>query len=102
MEQPVRIQLSRRKGFRLPPNTVSVARPSKWGNPYVVGTTKNLCGRPMDAEDAVNWFRANLECGMSDISTADVRRELRGKNLACWCPVDGPCHGDLLLQIANN
>jgi len=27
--------------------------------------------------------------------------ELRGKNLACWCPLDKPCHADILLELAN-
>jgi hypothetical protein len=26
---------------------------------------------------------------------------LRGKNLACWCPLDQPCHADVLLDLAN-
>jgi hypothetical protein len=32
----------------------------------------------------------------------DVRRELAGKDLACWCPLDRPCHGDVLLRFANS
>ena len=28
-------------------------------------------------------------------------RLLRGKNLACWCPLDQPCHADVLLEMAN-
>jgi hypothetical protein len=32
---------------------------------------------------------------------ADIQRELRGKNLACWCPLDQPCHADVLLRLAN-
>ena len=35
---PQRVQLSRRKGWQLPPNSISVARPTKWGNPYRVAT----------------------------------------------------------------
>jgi Domain of unknown function (DUF4326) len=31
----------------------------------------------------------------------DIRRELRGKNLACWCRVGAPCHADVLLELAN-
>jgi hypothetical protein len=27
--------------------------------------------------------------------------ELRGRDLACWCPLDEPCHADVLLEIAN-
>lgn len=30
-----------------------------------------------------------------------IRRELAGKNLACWCPLDQPCHADVLLELAN-
>jgi hypothetical protein len=37
---PKRIQLSRKKGWKMPPNTLSVARPGPWGNPFKVG--KNL------------------------------------------------------------
>jgi hypothetical protein len=28
--------------------------------------------------------------------------EIRGKDLACWCPLDQPCHADVLLEIANS
>lgn len=34
-------------------------------------------------------------------SKIDIRGALRGKNLACWCSLDGPCHADVLLEIAN-
>ena len=27
--------------------------------------------------------------------------ELRGKDLVCWCPLDRPCHADVLLELAN-
>ncbi len=30
-----------------------------------------------------------------------ARRDLRGKNLCCWCPLDAPCHADVLLEVAN-
>ncbi|MFF7293192.1 DUF4326 domain-containing protein [Microbacterium sp. NPDC008134] len=91
---PERIQLSRRRGWRKPENTVVVARPSRWGNPYSVAKW----GR----EWAVLGFRAALEEGrLIRITIDDVKRELAGKNLACWCPLDQPCHADVLLAIAN-
>ena len=34
-------------------------------------------------------------------TTREIRKELRGKNLACFCPLDQPCHADVLLKIAN-
>lgn len=82
-----RIQRRRTKGWRLPPNTVCVSRPSKWGNPY-------------RGVDAVSRYRLRLE--QTPSLREDARRELRGKNLACWCPTDGlPCHADVLLEVAN-
>jgi hypothetical protein len=87
--RPVRIQRRRVKGWRMPPNTVYVGRGSRWGNPYRVGT----CLIP-DKETAVETFKAylpsRLECS-----------ELSGKNLACWCRLDQPCHADVLLELAN-
>ena len=88
-EKPRRIQLRRTKGWRMPENTVRVTRPGKWGNPYRVGT----CLIP-DAATAVVVFCANLPLRF-DCS------ELRGKNLACWCPLTSPCHADVLLELAN-
>lgn len=94
--QPVRLQLSRQKRFNLQLLSfetnglpaVNVARPSKWGNPYKVGT----CLIP-DQRAAVDAFSANLPLG--DFF------HLRGKNLACWCKPGTPCHADVLLKIAN-
>jgi len=95
---PRRIQLSRRKGWKMPPNTVKVDRSTKWGNLYHVGMYKDFT-----AADAVDSFRFRL----TDNLHVDARRinadigELRGKNLACWCPLDQPCHADVLLELAN-
>lgn len=112
---PQRIQLSRKKGFRLPPNTVVVARPSRWGNPFRVRPADCQAGfyavltkseavaefrRALRVIDAGGFLMTNTNLGW-EISTEDIRRELRGKNLACWCPLDGPCHADVLLKIAN-
>lgn len=40
---PQRIQLSRARGWRLPVKAVSVARPTKWGNPFRVGRGQEAC-----------------------------------------------------------
>ena len=112
--KPQRLQLSRRRGFRLQAASlalnglpaVNVARPSRWGNPWKVA--KRLpamlgMGEVEDRDEAVRRYSANLEGwtlhGMTFIEA--VRRELRGKNLACFCPPDQPCHADVLLRIAN-
>jgi 5'(3')-deoxyribonucleotidase len=92
---PIRVQRKRVKGWKMPPNTVSVCRPNKWGNPYRVGDdVPGLKGVPMDAEDAVHWFE------ILHAPTLPVH-ELRGKNLACFCALDQPCHADVLLRLAN-
>jgi len=100
---PVRVQRRRVKGWRMPPNTVSVCRPGRWGNPFKVG-----CPPPYGCDyvpktngEAVAAFSVNLLRGTLGYTTADVRRELRGKNLACFCPLDQPCHADVLLCEAN-
>jgi len=93
---PRRIQRKRTKGWRMPENTVSVCRPGKWGNPFHVSnfTTAQAC---------VNhykwWLRERCD-GMLVAKAA--RKELRGKNLACWCKEGDPCHADELLRVANS
>lgn len=98
--KPMRVQLRRTKGWRMPPNTVKVTRPGKWGNAFVAGKTyRTIVGtdRPVtDAAHAVSLFRA---CAWTHRGA--IRRELAGKNLACWCKLDQPCHADILLEIAN-
>lgn len=91
---PIRVQLSRKKGWRMPPNTVKVSRPSKWGNPYRVDQ--------WGQQQAVTMFRDYLKHWMWKASeNALCLQELRGKNLACWCKPGQPCHADVLLELAN-
>lgn len=97
MSTPVRIQLSRKKGWKIPENTVKVTRPGKWGNPFKVGQLSEYGDVP-DAETAVMFYRAWIDKGLQ---RAAMFTELRGKNLACWCKPGEPCHADVLLEIAN-
>jgi hypothetical protein len=90
---PQRIQRQRRKGWRKPEGAVIVDRTSRYGNPYRVG---------VDAEDnteAVALFAAHLADRPDLIE--DIRHDLAGRDLVCFCPPDKPCHADLLLTIAN-
>lgn len=103
---PQRIQLSRKKGWKLPPNTVVVSRPGRWGNHWRVGTKPAVPKTWMDVftvatrDEAVRNFRLFMEAhpGVCE----EARRELRGKNLGCWCRPGEPCHADVLLAIANS
>ena len=80
----------------MPANTLKVDRATKWGNPF---HQKDYEGR----EGAVEAYRTWMHGDSKDAAKvrAAAREELRGKNLGCWCPLDGPCHGDVLLEIAN-
>jgi len=95
MTAPHRVQLRRTKGWRIPANTVKVDRTTPWGNPYQ-GT-----GDGIDRAYMVSLFRAYIDRPEQAAKRADIRRELRGKNLACWCPEGEPCHADVLFEIAN-
>jgi hypothetical protein len=107
---PKRVQLSRAKGWRMPPGTVKVDRSTRWGNPFPIG------GDYPTAAAAVSRFRAAVAGPVLDgkqcapnahpdstigLIIRTVVGELRGKNLACWCPLDQPCHADVLLELAN-
>ena len=120
-ELPHRVQQRRKKGWRKPPNTISVARPSRWGNPFEV---------PLFGLDLSLALFRNTACGIwspdaiPDTATNTIWEsaywrhqqwlkrlgghplelapaELRGKNLMCFCPLDQPCHADVLLELAN-
>jgi hypothetical protein len=104
--RPQRIQLSRRKGWRMPPNTVKVDRSTKWGNPFVPGKIDNPAGVLVrDKQHAFELYRFWASNNAKLIRMA--RAELRDKNTACWCPaVDDlardACHGAVLLMLANS
>ena len=113
--KPTRIQRRRTNGWRMPANTVYVGRPTKWGNPFH--------GKHLMVEECVEayralllrdfrWFRRSGFClwtagaifswSLTSQTDVDLLLEpLRGKNLACWCPLDKPCHADILLELAN-
>jgi hypothetical protein len=112
MMRPVRLQLSRRKGFDLQAwsrkinglDAVNCARPGRFGNPFVVGQPVfALSGAPvLDAAEAVEMFRSELMLSLANNDYAlDNLLTLRGKNLACWCALGAPCHADVLLEFAN-
>lgn len=80
---PVRIQRKRTKGWKMPPNTVYVGRPTKWGNPYRVGQM-TARGTAMTAFETVHHFRSYAGADEGDpIHFHLPVAELRGKNLAC-------------------
>lgn len=81
----------------LPPGAVYIGRPekrlgmpgSKWANPFIIdhdGTREEVIAK---------YERYLYESGL-----IDEVHELRDRDLVCWCaPL--PCHGDVLLRLAN-
>lgn len=88
-----RIQRKRIKGWRMPPNTVYVGRPTKWGNPYKIGEL-GLLTREAVLNAYEMWVKMKIH--EDDSHFLDP---LKGKDLACWCPLDKPCHVDVLLKL---
>lgn len=104
---PHRVQRQRTKGWRMPKNTVYVGRGSRFGNPHKVGVSLCSAGdgrlRYMQPADAVEAYRQTVTYWIEP-ERGNQRwpiERLRGKNLACWCPLDQPCHADVLLELAN-
>lgn len=101
--EPKRIQRKRTKNWRAPENTVYVGRPTVWGNPFAIADF----GRIASIQYFRRWINGE-NFNVSGFVVGAMRRnelmrrlpELRGKNLMCWC-VDGPCHANILLEMAN-
>lgn len=79
-----------------PKDAVYVGRPTKWGNPYEIG-------RDGDRAQVIVKYRASIDAldpNQAHQFVNDAIRELRDKDLVCWC-APKPCHADVLLEIAN-
>lgn len=122
---PERIQLRRTKGWRKPEGVITVARPTRWGNPFFVepaGPEWGLwsivavtLGRPISVhgtrdhalDAAVDLFELcvhDQEVKPNNIlvpTPAEIREHLGGRDLGCWCRLDRRCHGDVYLAVAS-
>ena len=113
MSAPKRIQRKRTKGWRMPEGAVYVGRGTKWGNPckpvelspgrWASERYGQRHGRFATKAEALRWCVVGYQTfgPEGDVTEEDVRLELRGRDLACWCPLDQPCHADVLLGVAN-
>lgn len=114
---PKRVQRKRTKGWTMPVGAVYVGRPTIWGNPFwhaekFWGVERSLAlyraaclgvwqpslndGMPSYYDDLCEWRN---RIGGHPLEL--IISELRGKDLACFCPLDQPCHADVLLELAN-
>lgn len=89
---PERIQRKRTRGWRMPAGAVSVTRPGKYGNPLRATRRYPLAHNLIEFED---WVDLRVRAGELDLEP------LRGRDLACWCLLGAPCHGDALIRMAN-
>ena len=118
MTGPKRIQQHRTKGWRKPEGAIAVGRPSRWGNPYRVIAVRasgpfdvvradgvflgQATGIELARTIAVERYRHALEQFWAGYPRpSEIRAELAGRDLMCWCPLNEPCHADVLLEIAN-
>lgn len=122
--KPKRIQLRRTKGWRMPAGTIKCDRSSPWGNQYKVDgsprryaprwevflcTDGRFAGPPVGYRNtkreaiafAVEKHREALLAPEGELMRRRIRAELAGRDLACWCGLDHPCHVDTVLEIAN-
>ena len=82
----------------IPPDAVYVGRPSKWGNPFRVGMRHN--GIILNRKGVISAHKDHLLLSTEGHILTSQIKELRGKDLVCWCaPL--PCHADILLELAN-
>jgi hypothetical protein len=105
----------------MPEDAVYVGRPTRYGNPFSIRrvdcdsmgggmcwlvtdgriTRPHLDTKRHAAEVAVDLYRLHIgPMGAYEIEDADLAA-LRGHDLVCWCPLDQPCHADVLLELAN-
>lgn len=120
---PIRIQRKRTKGWRMSKGAVYVGRGTIWGNPFRIAVDRSAAeavetyrrwlafGKltPDELREAEIWWTNMLSRKRFDRNVFASDREslhgsmskLKGKNLSCWCPLDQPCHADVLLEVAN-
>jgi hypothetical protein len=115
--KPKRIQRKRTKGWKMPPNTLCVTRPGRLGNPFHIGGWFALDVMGMSYCEATEGFQDErftlIETPEQSIALfreyrqkyrlapAELKKVREADYIACWCPLDQPCHADVLLEIAN-
>ena len=97
---PLRIQRRRTKGYKMPDGSIYVGRPTRFGNPWHHSTN-------MSSERCVNlyemWIKGLIKVKGRQPPGMDEVVALRGKRLACWCPLTKPeCHAEILCAMANS
>jgi hypothetical protein len=111
-DKPMRVQLSRRRGWRMPGNTVKVDRSNR-----TYGNHIRILSGVVSAQEAVSRYGDFCHHALNSAWRAKARADLAGRNIACWCAlcpehkagrplgvtcdVCAPCHTDVLLPLVN-
>lgn len=104
--KPIRVQRKRNRGYRMPPNTKYVGRPTIYGNDLKVGDFVGQFGYATPEYAYDHYYETLKEFKQDCIDRNDIEMweafiaPLRNKNLACFCPLDQKCHADVLLEFA--
>jgi hypothetical protein len=85
-----KVMNAKQVGKRATADRVYVGRPSKWGNPFVIG-------RDGSRDDVIAKYRAWI---VRQPELLAALHELRGKDLVCWCAPER-CHAEVLVELAN-
>ena len=111
---PIGIQRKRTKGWRMPTGAVSVTRPGRYGNPFRVGIfgtaaecvdAFDLCISefPVPQDRIERWRTAGGNVtDLIGLASGVYLKDIRGRDLACFCGLDQPCHRNPLMQRANS
>lgn len=97
---PVRLRGTSRNARALPTACAYVGPRSLYANPFTAGGRSPL-GPPLEAAESVDLFAATLRGPVGRYYAARFARALHGLDLMCTCPLDVPCHADVLLRLAN-
>ena len=114
LREPMRVQRLRKKGFKLQEASrsglpvVFVGRPTKWGNPFKVLFEKgywvvrdkagNYWSRLYTEKEGAAERAVECYSGWIDGQIGLDLKELKGKDLACFCSLSCDCHADVLLK----
>jgi Domain of unknown function (DUF4326) len=94
MSHPLRIRRANMRA-NLPPGAILVTKPSRWGNPFAHAKMT-----PEQRAEAVRRYEVEHLPSRPDLLAQ--LPSLRGRLLACYCPLDEPCHADVLARLAND
>jgi hypothetical protein len=88
-----RFQASRGKGSRNPEGGIRVSRPSIFGNPFKTGT------RAEKKQQFADWLTHGPDSDKARRRILDNLDRIKNRPLGCFCPLNEPCHADVLLEL---